>query len=416
MRRALALGPLCGRVKRQLKAGLRSTKGFTLRRCQLLLARANGYTPKEIAGVIGCNASTVTKVIADFNARGVDSVYEDRRQSGLRRSSRVRIEDREPGITLALERLVSSEIAGDPMGGASWIRSSLRNLAKALEKQGFRVDPCTVRKLLKGMGFTLKRNKKRRGGSQHPNRDEQFKYIADQRAEFAKARLPTISVDTKKKELIGQFRNQGQSWCRQPEEVNEHDFTSTAECRAIPFGIYDIGRNRGHVRVGISNDTPEFALTSIADWWRSEGRKAYPDATELLILADCGGTNGHRHRGWKLNLQEKLCDALSLTVTVCHYPPGCSKWNPVEHRLFCQISRNWAGKPLRSLEIMLRYIRGTATRTGLGVTAQLDEGTYRKQQMLLTKDLSRIRVRHHDTCPDWNYTLSPRDKRPANRR
>ena len=365
MKRALALRPLTDDEFRQLKAALRSPTGFTVRRSQILLASANGYTPTQIADVVGCKGTTVTRVIADFHVRGVASVHEERRQPGPRRPSRLRIEDREPGITAALERLVSAEVAGDPMGGTSWVRSSLQKLSDALAKQGYRVDPCTVRKLLRGMGFTLKKNKKRRGGSQHPNRDEQFRYIAERRAAFATAGLPVISVDTKKKELIGNFRNHGRAWCREPEEVEEHDFTSSAEYRAVPFGIYDVRRNRGHMRVGISHDTPEFAATAIAEWWRAEGRAAYPAATGLLILADCGGTNGNRHRAWKLNLQQKLCDALGLTVTVCHYPPGCSKWNPVEHRLFSQISTNWAGKPLRSLEVMLGYIRGTTTRTGL---------------------------------------------------
>jgi transposase len=408
MRRALALRPLTADETQQLKAGLRCPEGMTVRRSQILLASAKGYSPTQIASVVGCKGITVTRVISDFHARGVASVHEERRQPGPRRSSRPRIEEREPGITAALERLVTNEIAGDPMGRASWVRSSLRKLSDALAAQGYRVDPCTVRHLLQKMGFTLKRNQKRRGGSQHPNRDEQFRYIAERRATFASAGLPVISVDTKKKELIGNFRNQGRSWCRAPAEVNEHDFTSTAECRAVPFGIYDLGRNRGHVRVGVSNDTPEFAATAIAEWWRSEAQEAYPLAKELLILADCGGTNGYRFRAWKLNLQEKLCDDLGLTVTVCHYPPGCSKWNPIEHRLFSQISTNWAGQPLRSLEIMLGYIRGTTTRTGLAVTAQLDGATYRKGQQVTAEEVSRLRVKNHDTCSDWNYTLSPR--------
>jgi Rhodopirellula transposase DDE domain len=277
-----------------------------------------------------------------------------------------------------------------------------------LVRQGFRVDHCTIRKLLKRMGFTLKKNQKRRGGSQHPGRDEQFRYIADQRAAFAAAGLPVLSIDTKKKELIGDFRNPGRAWRREADEVNEHDFTSTAECRAIPFGVYDVGRNRGHVRVGVSNDTPEFAVIAIAEWWEMEGRSTYPAATEVLALADCGGTNGHRHRAWKLNLQEQLCDRLGLTVTVCHYPPGCSKWNPVEHRLFSQISTNWAGKPLRSLDLMLGYIRGTTTKTGLTVTAVLDETTYKKGRQVTAEEVRELRIRPHDTWPEWNYTLRPR--------
>jgi transposase len=391
-----------------MKMGTRSAKGMTVRRSQILLASATGYSPTQIASVVGCNARTVIHVISDFHARGMVSVQKPRRQSGSRRPGRPRIEEREPGITAALERLLADEIAGDPMGRALWVRSSLRRLRDALGKQGYRVDHCTVRKLLKKLGFTLKRNRKRRGGSQHPHRDEQFRYIAAQRAAFATASLPIISVDTKQKELIGNFRKRGRTWRRKPVEVNEHDFTSAAECRAVPFGIYDVRRNCGHVRVGISNDTPEFAVTAIAEWWQSDGRAAYHGARELLVLADCGGTNGHRHRAWKLNLQEKLCDALGVTVTVCHYPPGCSKWNPIEHRLFSQISTNWAGQPLRSLEVMLGYISGTTTWTGLTVTAQLDESTYRKGQKVSAEDVRFLHVKHHETCSDWNYTISPR--------
>jgi transposase len=381
---------------------------MTVRRSQILLASARGYSPTQIASVVGCRASTVTHVISDFHARGIVSVQEQCCRPGSRRRGRLRIEEREPGITAALERLLADEIAGDPMGRESWVRSSLRRLSDALGEQGYRVTHCTVRKLLKKMGFTLKRNQKRRGGSKHPNRDEQFRYIAAQRAAFASAGLPVISIDTKQKELIGNFRKQGQAWRREPVEVNEHDFTSAAECRAVPFGIYDVGRNCGHVRVGISNDTPEFAVTAIAEWWQRDGRAAYPGVSELLVLADCGGTNGHRHRAWKLNLQEKLCDALRVTVTVCHYPPGCSKWNPIEHRLFSQISTNWAGQPLRSLQVMLGYIRGTMTRTGLAVTAQLDEATYRKGTKVTADEVRLLHVRHHATCSAWNYTISPR--------
>jgi hypothetical protein len=383
---------------------------MTVRRSQILLASEKGYTPSHIASVVGCNAITVTKVIGDFHVRGIISVREHRCAAESCRPGGHRIEDREPGITAALEQLLADEVAGDPMGRECWVRSSLRKLRDALGKQGYRVDHCTVRKLLKKMGFTLKRNLKRRGGSQHPNRDEQFRYIATRRAMFTSAGLPVISIDTKKKELIGNFRNPGRAWRRKPVEVNEHDFTSTAECRAVPFGIYDVGRNCGHVRVGISNETPEFAVTAIAEWWQSEGRTAYPSAGELLILADCGGANGHRNCAWKLKLQEELCDALGLTVTVCHYPPGCSKWNPIEYRLFSQISTNWAGQPLRSLMIMIGYIRGTRTKAGLAVTALLDENTYPRGQKVSAEVLRSLHVRHHETCSDWNYTVSPRGR------
>jgi hypothetical protein len=309
--------------------------------------------------------------------------------------------------------LLADEIAGDPMTEEKWVRSSTKKLRDRLRELGYQVSHTTVWRLLRKMKFSLKYNKKRRAGAQSPDRDEQFQYIASQKTAFSDAGLPIISVDTKKKELIGEFRNHGRAWCRESHEVNDHDFTNMAECRAVPFGVYDLTRNRGYVTVGISNDTPEFAVNAIARWWEQEGRLGYPRAEKLLILADCGGTNGCRFRAWKLNLQVKLCDAFSLTVTVCHYPPGCSKWNPVERRLFSEISKNWEGRPLRTLRIMLAYIRGTTTITGLTVNAYLDENTYRKGQKISREDMDGLNLIPHATCPIWNYTLSPRhEKRP----
>ena len=317
-------------------------------------------------------------------------------------------EDKDPTLLSDLERLLSVEIAGNPMREERWVRSSTRKLRDKLREMGHAVGHCTVHRLLKKLKFTLRANQKRRGGSRSPGRDEQFHNIASQRKSFAERGSPIISVDTKHKELIGEFRNPGKAWCREAIEVNEHDFTSTAECRAVPFGVYDVLRNEGHITVGVSNDTPEFAVNAIARWWEQEGRVRYPDANELLILADCGGTNGCRCKAWKLNLQEKLCDRFSLAVTVCHYPPGCSKWNPIEHRLFSQISINWAGRPLKSLSLMLGYIRGTSTSTGLKVKALLDESTYRKGQKVIIEELDRLSLKRHEVRPEWNYTLSPR--------
>jgi hypothetical protein len=267
------------------------------------------------------------------------------------------------------------------------------------------------------MGFSLKSNKRRQVGIQCPERDEQFRYIAQQRASSRASGIPIISVDTKKKELIGEFRNHGRLWCRKATEVDEHDFPSLAECLAVPFGIYDVVKNKGYVVVGTSYNTPEFAVSSIVRWWEAEGASAYPRAHKLLILADCGGGNGSKSRAWKWNLQTALCDRFNLMVTVCHYPTGCSKWNPVEHRLFSQISINWAGKPLKSLEIMLGYIRGTTTTTGLTVKAELDDSTYRKGQKVTREQIRELNLKAHDDRPHWNYTLIPREgARTANQR
>jgi transposase len=323
-----------------------------------------------------------------------------------------RVEVRDPALIGDLERLLTDETAGDPMSDAKWVRSSTAKLSDQLKALGHQVSGSTVYRLLKDLRYSLKFNKKRRVGSQSPERDEQFRYIASQKAAFREAGMPVISIDTKKKELIGPFRNRGRTWCRSPPEVNGYDFTSLAECRAVPFGIYDVANNRGHMTVGISNDTSEFAANAIARWWAQEGRPAYPRADKLLILADCGGTNGCRSRTWKYHLQEKLCDGYALTVTVCHFPPGCSKWNPVERRLFSQISLNWEGQPLRSLAVMLAYIRGTTTTTGLTVSAHLDEAAYEKAQQISKADMDQLGLVDHATCPAWNYTLRPRHGTP----
>jgi hypothetical protein len=320
-------------------------------------------------------------------------------------------EQKDPTIITALEQMLKDEVAGDPMTEQKWTRSSLSRLSAKLADEGHQASSNTVARLLKKMGFSLKANKRKHRMSGCPDRDEQFKYIASQKQQFITAGLPIISIDTKKKELIGNFRNKGQTWCRQAEEVNEHDFPGAAKCRAVPFGIYDPTRNEGYVYVGVSNDTPQFAVHSIARWWEGEGRRRYQGAVALLILADSGGSNGYRARAWKLSLQEKLCDESRLTVTVCHYPTGCSKWNPIEHRLFSFISKNWEGEPLRTLEIMLGYIRGTSTVTGLSVKAFLDEGFYARGQKVTREDIEGLRLNAHTVCPKWNYTLHPRDVR-----
>ena len=233
-------------------------------------------------------------------------------------------------------------------------------------------------------------------------------HIEEQKAAHREAHLPIISVDTKKKELIGDFKNAGRDWCHDAAVVNAHDFPSAALGRSVPYGIYDLDRNRGYVRVGTSADTPQFAVETIGAWWETEGRGAYAPATGLLILADAGGSNSYRSRVWKQQIQEQLCDRVGLTVTVCHYPTGCSKWNPVEHRLFGPISLNWAGHPLRTWETMLAYLRGTATETGLSVTADLHEAVYQKGQSVSDAAMAQLNLEPHLVSPQWNYTLRPR--------
>ena len=295
------------------------------------------------------------------------------------------------------------------MSEQKWVRSSLRHLGERLKDLGHSISAPTVGRLLRKLGYALRVNvKKHEGSSAHPQRNEQFEHIQVQKQRFQAAGWPIISVDTKKKELIGNFKNVGQLWCQRPEEVNVHDFPSEASVRAVPYGIYDVSRKRGSVYVGLSADTPAFAVTAMAHWWEEEGRLAYPQADQLLILADAGGSNGCRARCCKQHLQEQVSDRYGLCVAVCHYPTGCSKWNPIEHRLFSQISCNWVGKPLRSLDTMLNYIRGTTSDTGLTVRAAVLEGQYEKGQKVSDAQFQQLNLEPADVCAQWNYTLRPR--------
>jgi hypothetical protein len=309
----------------------------------------------------------------------------------------------------ALEALVEPETAGDPMSEQKWVRSSLRRLSRRLREAGHPASAPTVGRLLADRGYALHVNAKQveaRGA--HPERDTQFTYISAQRQRFRAAGQPIISVDTKKKELVGNFKNAGRAWGRRAAAVQVHDFRQDALGRAVPYGIYDLSHNRGTVYVGASADTPRFAVQVIARWWQSEGRATFPGADRLLVLADAGGSNGCRPRLWKQQLQEQLSDRLGLTVTVCHYPTGCSKWNPIEHRLFGPISVNWAGQPLRTWEGMLGYLRGTTTATGLQVRADLHAGTYRTGERVSDAEMASLNLERHAVCPAWNYTIRPR--------
>jgi hypothetical protein len=294
------------------------------------------------------------------------------------------------------------------MSEAKYLRTSLRALSDGLAALGHAACPATVAALLREEYYDLYVNVKRFTGPAHPDRDAQFGYIAGLVAEFRDAGLPVLSIDTKKKELVGNFANAGRAWGAGGDEVNAHDFLSDARCRAVPYGLYDLLANRGHVVVGTSADTPEFAARAVARWWAGYGCRRYRGAAELLLLADAGGSNGYRPRLWKKCLQEWLADRYGLDVTVCHYPAGASKWNPVEHRLFGPISVNWAGVPLRSPELMLGYLRGTTTATGLVVTAEWHDRRYVKGVAVSDADFAELAIEHHDTCPQWNYTITPR--------
>lgn len=299
------------------------------------------------------------------------------------------------------------------MTGQKWVRSSLGHLRARLAAVGHPVSRPTVGRLLRTLGYALHVNEKQvEAAAMHPDRDAQFTYIAQQRAAFTAAGQPILSVDTKKKELIGNFKNAGRAWGRTTEAVNVHDFPQDALGRAVPYGLYDVIHNRGTVAVGQSSDTAAFAVEAITTWWTTEGRAAFPGADHLLLLADSGGSNGCRTRLWKERLQARLCDPFGLTVTVCHYPRGCSKWNPIEHRLFSAISRNWAGTPLRTWETLLALIRGTTTETGLTVQAHVQRGTYPTGQTVSDAVMATLNLERHVVCPTWNYTLRPRSTPP----
>lgn len=317
------------------------------------------------------------------------------------------------------------ETAGDPMTGLLWTKKTRQKIADELSKAGIVVSATTVGKILKDLKYSLKCNSKKvaNGGrkltkEQKKAADDQFAHIAKMRKHFAERGLPILSCDTKKKELIGDFKNPGTRYRQQADLVNDHDFASYAVGRALPYGIYDEVRNEGFVYVGqalwdhkdkrfTSHDTPEFAAESVARWWKDYGSRRYPGSKELLLLVDAGGSNGYRPRMWKFKLFSDVSTELGLTVTVCHYPPGKSKWNPVEHRLFGEISKCWAGTPLRTFETVLKYIRRTATKTGLTVMARLVTKTYRTGQVPTKKDFARVEIKHHDVLPAWNYTIAP---------
>jgi hypothetical protein len=304
--------------------------------------------------------------------------------------------------------LVAPHTAGDPMSAQKWLNCRLSDIREQLKAQGYLVSKPVISRLLRAQGYSLRANVKQAAGKQHVERDQQFAQIRAQRAAHQAAGQPVISVDTKKKELVGNFKNAGQMWCQEAEEVDAHDFPQDAIGRAVPYGIYDLQHNRGTVYVGQSADTPTFAVDNIAQWCATELRERYADATHLLIEADSGGSNSARSRVWKEQLQAQVADRFGLRVTVCHYPPGASKWNPIEHRLFSEISKTWAGCPLRSFELVVEYIQDTRTATGLCVQAQRVPTVYATGVKVPDAVMATLNIQAHEVCPQWNYTLHPR--------
>ena len=375
------------------------------RRFVALEARALGRGGVSLmARISGLARSTIYRGLSDTRRRASAPSGRVRRQGGGRKQKVIA----DPTLVTDLQLTLESVTRGDPMQPLLWTSRSLRNLADELAKKGHEVCPTTVGNLLHDMNYSLQANRKTKEGNQHIDRDAQFEYINTQAQAFLTAREPVISVDTKKKELIGAFKNNGRELRPKgrPEHVNVHDFIDPKLKRAVPYGVYDITNNVGWVSVGTDHDTAAFAVNTIRQWWRAMGQRSYAHATRLMVTADGGGSNGHRVRLWKVELQ-KLADELRLPITVCHLPPGTSKWNKVEHRLFSFITINWRGKPLRSYRTIVQLIAATTTDAGLKVRALLDEAKYPKGVKVSDAQLGAINLTRHTFHGDWNYTISP---------
>lgn len=318
------------------------------------------------------------------------------------------IHEAQPGIIEALEQLVDPLTRGDPMSPLRWTCKSKAKLAATMLKSGWVVSPTKIGRMLHDLGYSLKSVRKSTEGAAHPDRNAQFEHINATATEFLERGSPVVSVDTKKKELVGDFKNGGQEWQPKgtPERALVHDFPTDAIGKAIPYGIYDMARNEAYVSVGCDHDTPAFAVASIRRWWTTMGKRAYPEATELLITADAGGSNGYRARAWKLELQA-LADDLGMRVCVSHFPPGTSKWNKIEHRLFCHITQNWRGKPLRTFEAMVELIGHTSTPAGLRVKAKLDTRNYATGLKITKAQMKALELHKNDFHGEWNYELHP---------
>lgn len=319
------------------------------------------------------------------------------------------IEVTDPTLWADMERMIEPTTRGDPESPLRWTTKSCRELATALRAQGHQIGHSKVAELLHAHGYSLQATRKTVEGTEHEDRDAQFAHINTEVSRFQAQGQPVISVDTKKKELVGNFANGGREWqpAGTPVEVNVHDFPDPELGKAIPYGVYDVFRNEGWVNVGIDHDTSDFAVESIRRWWYEMGRAAYPEATDLLITADCGGSNGYRRRGWRVALQE-LADEIGVALSVCHYPPGTSKWNKIEHRLFCHITRNWRGRPLLTHEVVVSLIGSTRTRKGLTVRAALDEGTYPLGRVPSKDQLDSLNIERAAFHGEWNYTVLAR--------
>lgn len=371
-------------------------------------ARALGHGGvSAVSRVCGLSRVTITKGIRELDEPPLPPGRI--RRAGAGRPS---LEMLDPELSMALESLVEPVARGDPESPLRWTNKGTRALAAELTAQRYPISHEKVAQLLRSMDYSLQGNRKTREGKDHPDRDAQFQHINEQVRRALAAGRPVVSVDTKKKELIGDYENRGRQWRRtkSPREVNGHDFPDPSVPRAYPYGIFDLGRNTGFVNVGTDHDTGAFAVASIRGWWRFEGRRLYPNARRLLITADGGGSNGYRLRLWKMKLQA-LADDTALSIMVCHFPPGTSKWNKVEHRLFSFISSNWRGEPLQDYETIVRLIAGTTTAKGLKVTCRLDRRRYPTGRKVPDQEFATVNLRPDAFHGEWNYTIRPRRKK-----
>ena len=369
-------------------------------------ARSHGHGGiAAVARATGIAENTIRAGLRELESGHALETSRVRRAGGGRKP----ITETDPTLLCDLERLVDPESRGDPCQPLRWTAKSVRRLAEGLRELGHRVSHETVARLLRVLGYSLQANRKTREGASHPDRDAQFAHINQTIRAALDAGQPAISVDTKKKELVGDFKNGGREWRPKgtPELVRTHDFKDKQLGKAIPYGVYDLANDEGWVSVGIDHDTAQFAVASIRAWWEHLGSGRYPDATTLTITADCGGSNGNRTRLWKTELQ-RLADETGLAIQVRHFPPGTSKWNKIEHRLFSFISQNWRGKPLVSRQVIVNLIGATTTRSGLEVYARLDDRSYPRDVKVSGAELAAVELERHDFHPEWNYTIKPR--------
>jgi len=398
------------RAPSELRAKLASVWPLLDERTRRLMAaneaRAAGRGGiSEVSRACGLSRKAIAKGIKEIEAGTAPAPGRVR----LAGAGRKRITDHDPRLAGALERLIDPDTRGDPETPLRWTCKSTRNLAAQLTRQKHPISHMKVAQLLHAQGYSLQGNRKTEEGGDHPDRDAQFRYINTQVKRTLTKGAPVISVDTKKKELVGNYANSGRQWLpeKKPVKVQGHDFPGPDVPRAYPYGVYDIERNRGFVNVGTDHDTAAFAVASIRGWWRHEGRRLYPKVKDLLITADGGGSNGSRLRLWKLELQA-LADDTSLCISVCHFSPGTSKWNKIEHRLFSFISSNWRGEPLRDYETIVNLISRTATAKGLKVTCRLDRRKYPTGRKVTDEQMQRVNLERHKFHGDWNYTIRPR--------